>query len=512
VILHILKRDLVQLRLLVVVVAAAQLVSTAFWFMLGNFQEPGGLVPIAYVISTVTILGVAALIASAVHLDILPGVSQDWLIRPVRRTDLLCAKLLFVLVAVQLPMLLIDVAHGLATGFSIADSLQSAAVRSLYMILILDLPILALAAVTRSLIQIGAALLAIWVVVMAGILLGVLARGGNPPPFSGSGLQWMTPAFWSLLVVVAGVLIVPMQYLRRATVRARVIAVGAAVFAPALSYTTWSPAFAVQTWLSPDRTTAKSLAIAYDPAIGRSATRLPVPSPNAILLPLRVSGLGSDSIVLNDRTYIRLVGRDGTTLYRGRTTATIGYGDDFPVRSMTAGNVITYQRIVLPAKVYASVYNKDVGIELDYSLTLLQAKAMTALPATDGSDRSPAFGWCRTEIDEDGDGVELGCVRPGGSPTCIAATLANPKTGEQNPENVTCEPDYSPFRAQIFPISISHFGTEMRFRDIQGLAKYPVDGAQLSDAMVTLKSYEPIAHFMRHLVIPKIRLGDWSTS
>jgi ABC-2 type transport system ATP-binding protein len=49
-----------------------------------------------------------------------------------------------------------------------------------------------------------------------------------------------------------------------------------------------------------------------------------------------------------------------------------------------------------------------------------------------------------------------------------------------------------------------------KLHDLQRLAKYPVDGSQLTDARVRLKAYEPVAHFMRHLVIADIRLGDWA--
>jgi hypothetical protein len=54
---------------------------------------------------------------------------------------------------------------------------------------------------------------------------------------------------------------------------------------------------------------------------------------------------------------------------------------------------------------------------------------------------------------------------------------------------------------------MSHFGAGIKFQDLQQLAKYPVDGSQLANARVSLRSYEPAAHFTRHLVIPDIRLA-----
>jgi hypothetical protein len=508
-ILHILRKDLRQLWPLVAMVAFAQILSTALWFALGNFEEPRGLVTVAYCLSGMALFGIVALIASAVHLEVIPGMSQDWLIRPIRRTELMFAKVLFVLVAVHVPMFAGDLAHGLAAGFPMAASLGSAVARSFWMLLMLDAPALALAAMTRSLLGVVASIAGIWFVVMAGILIGILARG-HPPPFAGSGLQWMTPTFWSLLALIAAAVIVPIQYLRRATTRSRVVAAIATLLAPALSYGSWTQAFTVQTWLSPDSTAAKTVAIAYDPAIGRSSGEPSVRSGATLLLPLRVSGLLADSWVLNDRTLVRLATLGGNTIYQGRATAQTGYDNDFPVRAIAAGEVLVHQRIVLPPKVYALVRAQSVRMVLDYSLTLLQAEATASVPAISGGSRSNAFGWCRTEID--GDGVELGCLNPDGSPAFVTARLVNPRTGKWNPGSVLCDPDYAPFRVRVFPTGMSRFGGEVRFGDVQGLARYPVDGEQLAAANVTLTAYRPIAHFFRHLVIPKVRLADWAVT
>jgi hypothetical protein len=53
-------------------------------------------------------LGGAFCIAAVVQLDAIPGVRQDWLVRPLERRNLLLAKLLFVVLAVLLPILATD--------------------------------------------------------------------------------------------------------------------------------------------------------------------------------------------------------------------------------------------------------------------------------------------------------------------------------------------------------------------------------------------------------------------
>ena len=56
--------------------------------------------------------------------------------------------------------------------------------------------------------------------------------------------------------------------------------------------------------------------LAFDPGIGRIASQ-PGSQANAIWMPVRLSGLAPESIVLDNRAYLRIIGRDGTTLYSG---------------------------------------------------------------------------------------------------------------------------------------------------------------------------------------------------
>src|SRR6185295_9467793 len=243
---HIFKKDLRQLLPLVAVVTIAQVANTALWFALGHFNEPRGLVVVAEVFSVGIFVAIAALITAAAQLEVMPGVSQDWLVRPIRRSDLLGAKLLFVWVVVHVPMLLADLAHGTAAGFALRESLTAALSRTAEILLFFSLPVLAIAAVTRTVVQVAALVVAIWLTVTVAIIAGVVARGGAAPPFAATGLQWMTPAFWSVLAFAGAAVILPMQYFRRATARARGVVVAAVVLAPMLSFATWASAFSVQ--------------------------------------------------------------------------------------------------------------------------------------------------------------------------------------------------------------------------------------------------------------------------
>jgi hypothetical protein len=506
---NIFRKDWAQLWPLAAIVATVHLANAALWFVLGPFREPRGLVIVAQVFSFVALLGNLALITSLVHQEVLPGVSQDWLIRPIRRRDLLLAKLLFLLVVVHGPMLLADVLHGTAAGFALPDALAAALSRNIFILLVFSLPVFAVATITTTLVQVGAVLMAIWFAVLIGVGLSILARGGGTPPFAASGIQWMTPAFWSLLALSAAAAVIPVQYFRRATPRARWIVAGAVLVAPLLSLSTWASAFSVQQRLSSNPLLAQRIAIAFNPGLRRATVEAGSASRNTVLLPLSISGLPPESFLMNDHTDIRLIGRDGAMLYRGRTTANIGYRDDLPVRTTAGGAVVTHQRIEFPDKLSELVCTQPVRLEMEYSLTLFNIAAANTIRASNADGRFAAFGWCRTKLDDDGDDVELGCIKTGGAPACISVTLENPTNGMRNPENLSCDPDYAPYSVHIFPDSMSQFGGGIKFRDLQGLAKYPVDGSQLGEARVFLRSYRPAAHFTRRLVIPDVRLSDW---
>lgn len=506
---RIFRKDWGQLWPLVAIVAAAQFANAAFWSALGPFEEPRGLVVTAQIVSYLVLLGVAALITVTVQQDALVGVSQDWLIRPVRRGALLCAKLLFVLITVHGPMLLADIAHGAAAGFPPRDTVAAALTRSACIAVVFDLPVFAIAALTKTMIQAAATMLAIWFAVVVGIAAGILMRGNAPPPFAASGMQWMTPAFWSALALCAAAMIIRLQYRHRATSPARAILWGAVLLAPLLSYSSWAAAFSVQRLLSADPAIAQPIAIAFEPGLPRAPAETAPGSTGTVLLPLRVTGVAPNAIMISDRAFIRLVGRDGATVYRGRTTANIGYGDDFPVRTDGGGEAKLHQRIIIPDRIYKTVRAQPLRVEIDYSLTLFRAAAVNTIAALNGNGRFPAFGWCRTAIDADGDDIELGCTKTGSAPGCVVIALENPRNGRRNPQTPYCEPDYAPLSLHVHPDAMSHFGADIKFHDLQQLAKYPVDGSQLADARLSLVSYEPVAHFTRHLVIPDVRLGDW---
>lgn len=515
---HLFKKDWRLLWPFVVIVAAAHIINAALWLVLGFFGEPREIMPIANIFPAAVLLGIGALIVTAVHQDALPGDRQDWLVRPVRRRDLILEKLLFVLVAIQGPMFLVDLAHCLATGFSIPDALSGAVSRNIYLLLIFSLPVLGLAALTSTFVEAIGGFLAICLIIVL-VRIGIIAVLGPPtaPSFATMSDGWVLLELWSALALATAAVVIPLQYFRRATMLARAISLGAILLLPVSACIPWASAFAFQQWLSADPAAEKAVAIAFDPNLGKVALLPGALNPaDSVWLPLRVSGLEPESIMLNDRAAVRIIARDGTILYRGLTTgarpAASGVGplsiDDFPVRTIAGGQVSTHQLIALPHRIFEHVRGQTVRLELDYSLSLFHIGASDTIAALNGDKEIANLGLCRTKMDDDGDEIVVGCKNL--SPvTCGTFVLKNIVNGQQNPPTRFCNKYYPPITAHFIPNAMLNFGVDLHFRDPQGLAKYPVDSSQLANAQILIKTFKPIAHFTRHLTIPEVRLGDW---
>jgi hypothetical protein len=219
---------------------------------------------------------------------------------------------------------------------------------------------------------------------------------------------------------------------------------------------------------------------------------------------LRITGTGTDAILLADRVDVYLVDRNGRTVYHGA-------GDELEVarEGPQPKDEPRYQQISLPSRIYEKFHDQEVGIRLDYSLTLFGLEGAFSLPALNGEERTPGWGWCQTRMNEAGTAVSLHCMKPGRPPTCATAFLESMRSGAQNPSRSSCLSDYGPFYEHPVPDDMARFGTSLPFRDPTGLAKYPVDGSQLAQSRVVIRTYQPEDHFTRTLVIPNAKLSDW---
>jgi hypothetical protein len=224
-----------------------------------------------------------------------------------------------------------------------------------------------------------------------------------------------------------------------------------------------------------------------------------------LYVPIRVAGLPAEALIIADRTEVQLLDADGI-VEKLNPAESFHVANDGP----SAGERHIHQTIGVSGELYRRLKNRPVRLRIDYFLTLLRLASSHAIPALDGDQRTPALGWCGTKLDPSGSAVRLGCVLPGKPPACATAVLEHKPSGRRNPEQMDCV-DYAPYFGQLGPDAMSRPLVEisfLAFRDPSGLARYPVDGPQLAESRVVLRTFEVRDHFVRHLEIPDIRLEE----
>jgi hypothetical protein len=538
---HIFQKDVRLLWPFVLGAAGIQFAQAAVRYTLDHVSgaEAETLSNLFQLLQPASLLAAAFLIATAVHQDAVPGVRQDWLVRPVRRKNLLLAKVLFLLVMVHGPILLADMFEEMACGFPFGQALGSAITRGL-LLGFLTLPALAFASLTRNMTEavIGG------VVLLSSNAAVIQLLAANQPPALRTGLAWVAQLSVTLLLLLGATVILTVQYLRRKTTFSRWLTAGVVCLGFLAFYLPWQVAFAFQKRLSPAPGAGRSILAVYESTLGKFLLPEGIDRNNVnrrgaferdeastVYLPVHLTGLPDDGVLNADRSQVRLIALDGKKLYQGR-------GDDLLVRKEghqgpvdftigfrglnlrliktkdlsvpQDGEAWIYQGIPLPRGLYPHVKNQPLRLEIDYSFTLLQGDTYD-IPALGGNQVLPGLGRCITNMDSDGDDIDLHCMKTGRAPSCASAYLEHVPSGRRNPTAFGCLPNYAPFLDQMVPDGIARFGVGIRFHDLSGLAKYPVEAGDLHDSRVIVRVYQPQDHFTRQLVIPQIRLIDWES-
>jgi hypothetical protein len=514
---HIFKKDAKLLWPLSALVAALHVCAAIPHHLIDQGSRSMQLVIMGELLSAVALLGVAVVIVVAMQQDPVPGTRQDWLVRPIRHLDLALAKLLFVLLMVQLPLWVVDASIGLLNGFALSGAGVAAAERNIQVFCEFALPAMVIGVITRSFVEafvvavIGlVACIAVFQVFLS-LLLGIM------PTLANSSMAWISDVASDLIAFGGTALVLTLQYFRRRTTLARcLVGVGAALIM-GVAFVPWHLAFSMQTALSAQPAAARAIAVTFDDQAGKyRLSRGAAPVLTSVLhVPMTFTGLPVDSSVVLDRAEVRITGLDGSVLYHGKSDIDEGgrisaFDLGFEISAgHTGGTDHFYQRIALPADVYSRLANRQVRMAIDYSLTLFGASGTYALPAAAARESFPGLGRCTTGIDALGADVTFGCMSTARLPLCYTAFLEQPATGVRNPQLHVCLPNYTPaFMGSLWPDALSRAGGTVRFLDLSGMVRYPLDGSKLADAKLIITTFEPHDHFTRHVDTPAVRLAD----
>jgi len=223
-----------------------------------------------------------------------------------------------------------------------------------------------------------------------------------------------------------------------------------------------------------------------------------------VALPLRITGLPQDVVLNADHYELRFRRADGRIIHRD-------YGRNLQLfhEGASDGSGAAYQMLWIPQVLYQQIKDQPLEVDLDYSFTLMRLDGSYSLRALGGDERLPKLGWCKTHINAAQTAVQTRCFHPATNVSCGSAYLEDATTGARDPERQACQGWYAPYVDSIYD-SIGRMGMSLTFRDPTGLAHYPVGGAQLANARVVIRAYEPAEHFTRQLVISNVRLSDWN--
>jgi hypothetical protein len=518
---HIFKKDL-RITWPLAVLAAAAHWTIVLLALIGGFSGPA--LPIVNFLRMLILGGPLAsglLIIVAVHVDAIPGVGQDWLVRPIRRLDLLLAKLLFAALVVQIPILLADFAAFLLTGFPPTPAFAAAAEHSLLQMVVINIPFVAFAALTRNLLEaVSGAVVIGLIVAVSGLMTATTSR--ELAPISRSGFNWVPYTAGAAVMFFGAAWVLWLQYFSRRTAASWASAGAITVLFSLSWFMPWRVVFATQKLWSGTTGSSQSVALDFEPAAGRFqrpaggltpedalalALRDSAGLPGAVQVyfPVRVTGLPPDSAVQMDHAEVRLIAN--------------GHHENLDQEPWNAKREgaetsapMVYPRFAIPAPLYERMKSEPVRIEADYWLTLARVANKLGLPATGASQNVGDAGRCHTNVNDRQTGVQLSCAYWIAPPPCFHLFLEDTATGQRNPDRFGCF-SYGSFARLVlnplFPQGLMPFNVTLPFRDPAALAHYPVDGSRIRQAQAVYQAYQVQDHFTLKLVIADVRLADW---
>ena len=480
---HIFRKDWRLMWPLAVATALLQVMIMAVIRHSEPFPMPEAKSVIASLLTLGLAISMTLLILLTIQQDAIPSINQDWLTRPVKRRDLLLGKLFTIALLIHGPIVVVNILHGLAEGFAPGPVIHATLVSNFEIALCYSLPVMAVASMTRSVVE---AIIFGLVILVVGVSVGFVSS-----PTGGTGLKWIwrSVAHGELLLVTIAALW--WQYTRRSrdgTQQARALfAVGVLAFT-LIQLLPWEPAFFIQRSLAANPDASRQVDVEVVQGASYPTRQLlagvdaPDPGNVRIVLPLRFSAFSAGSLLHGDRTTVRLVGEDGVVVFSG-----LGHVFDVP----SDGDGTVGQAVDIPAGVYKKVSEQPLRLELGYYATLLRRQFVTRMTLNE-TRRVPGFGWCatRNKISV----IDIGCRTAGALPFCISVALGTA------PEKFQCELNYEPVPLRFSVDPIDHW--EVKIPTLPRATLAPIEFA--------LRVYEPEDHFFREVVVPQMRLRDLS--
>jgi pimeloyl-ACP methyl ester carboxylesterase len=424
-----------------------------------------------------TNLARALLILSVFQLDSPASLTQDWLARPISRRDLVLAKLSFLVLMVVVPAVPSYFAVNLLQGHSVTEAIQEALTIESQYWLHLQLALIALAAITTTVLQAFIAALAVFVLFVFAPGLRQFTHGGVGEEVLYVGTAWIVQSGELIVLTLLATAVLWLQYgLRRPALARAAFATVAAGIILLTTVLPWSAVFAVQ-----QRTAGAAAPAAFDLKLAPScAPSLTARTSNGVAFTTTTLPSGYTESERPMISYIEAVAVDGEGkvlqhLYPLRNTPrwqTTADGQLAAINEWTQGATGSLDAANSP----------DAKLILDYYMSLLQSQT-AVLPLDGKRHRLQGLGYCDARH-QGSDGVVVECFKAGEPPALAAAEL----TGVPASRVATPYPDYAPGWTQA--LSSQHYRLRLQ---------HP---ASLRATELTMTAYRASAHFHRQVTVP----------
>lgn len=413
-------------------------------------------------------LACAFLIAAAIQQDTVVSVSHDWLTKPISRLDIVLAKAAFVTICVLIPIALARAAVYASQGYSARETLLTAlTLDPIWFLRALPL-VVAVAAVTPTLLQATGAMFGLFVLIfLVPTLLTWLGLPFIDESIVAAGVAWVVLFPIMVGAIATSVAVLWLAYAKRSTRAARATLAGVPIaFLVVATLVGWPQLYAVQKAAGPDSAAGDELDVALSPGC------LPAQSVDALLAAGPISsaqarfvGAGvwsGDDLERMQRAgphalaFSTAIGpRDlepGWRMQISHVDASYvdGHGkvlqratgaSFMPSRLMTLdGRAASAHFWLLPGDAVERLKKEpSARLQLDYALTLLEP-SVTEL-AADGKRRDvPDLGYCAATHERATSSIEVDCFKRGAQPAVVTVGIrgAPLRMAESYP------PDYSP--------------------------------------------------------------------
>jgi hypothetical protein len=417
---------------------------------------------------------------ATIHEDLLPGDRQDWLTKPIPRSSLLLAKVMFVVVFLNLPLALSQALGLAANGLSLSDFTGSLISRQFLFTALFIMPVAAFAAATGNFAQFAVALLCGY---GAALLLGLSTATLAAQDLPWGGISWIiTFAGAALALVISGSVLL-LVYLPRQIRQARLILVGGVLICGLLpSVRLWHFGFEVQERVARQSLTAGSVRLFFDatrdPNLGRGLlTRRDRAGYVRVAIPIQLTDVPTGTEVLSERSETTIDGSDGPPWRSGWS---VGGG----ILRQHGG---WWQDVEIERALFETLRNRDVHLHTRIALTLLGPASVSRLSVPTANRFVPDVGFCWAMPNR------VLCVSPFVHAVQVEIRSRSCATGDLSDLGIRPEISYTPYSSGL--------GFGLWKTDIDMMLFPGILGCE-----VVIEARDATAHFERDLDIPSIRL------